>query len=337
MILSETKLEENIKNKSFFKLYVFYGEEGFLIKKFVGKVVYSCVSKEFLNFNYKRCFFEDFSFDDLELFLNMPAFLYGGRVFVLKNFNFSKFNSKDVAKLEKILNGSCENNVLVIVSNEDFSQLKKTSSFNKISEYCSCCFVEFSFRSEDWLCRNFLKYLEKKGFSISYENLLFLVRRTNKSIERLNIELEKILAFVEKGEITKEHILALTSPEFFSNAFQITKYLLAGEKNKAIKTFNSLCFFGVNHMAIFSAISFCFLDLYRAKVASLKKIKPNEVLKYYDYFGKEFRIKNAMLNCKKYSIEKLRHYVVLLANLDVDLKSKNLPKNFLIEKLLFSI
>ena len=335
--MSETKLEENIKNKNFFKLYVFYGEEVFLIKKFVRKIVGLHVSKEFLNFNYKKCFFEDFSFNDLELFLNMPGFLSYGRVFLLKNFNFSKFYSKDLVKLEKILNGSCDGTVLIIVSNDDCSQLKKNSSFNKLSKYCSCCFVEFPFRSETWLCRNFLKYLEKKGFSISYENLLFLVRRTNKSIERLNIELEKILAFVEKGEITKKDILALTSPEVFSNAFQITKYLLAGEKNKAIQTFNSLCFFGVNHMTIFSAISFCFLDLYRAKVASLKKIKANEVLKYYDYFGKEFRIKNAMLNCKKYSIEELRYYVILLANLDVDLKSKNLYKNVLIEKLLFSI
>lgn len=337
MNLSETKLEEKIKNKEFFSLYVFYGEEGFFIKKYIRKIVAFAVDKQSFSFNYKKCLFEDFSFDELELFVNMPAFLSYRRIFIIKDFNFSKFSVANVVKLEKILNNASDDSVLIITFQKECSKHKKTASFNRMAKFKNCCFVEFNFKSENWLCKNYSKYLEKKGFSISNEDLLFLVRRCNKSIEIINVELEKILAFVEKGEICRKDILRLTSPEIFNNAFQIAKDLLSGDRDGAIKTFNMLCFFGVNEMHIFSAISFCFLDLYRAKLFVLRKMKYSEILKFYDYSGKEFRIKNAVANCKIFSIEKLRKYIVLLSNLEVDLKSKNLPKKTLIEKLLFSI
>ena len=104
-----------------------------------------------------------------------------------------------------------------------------------------------------------------------------------------------------------------------------------------MKIFNNLKKLGTNDILIFSAISCCFVDLYRAKCAKLNGIRLNDIINIYDYKGKEFRIKNAMLNCDAFSIERLRKFIVLLNDLDIFFKTKNFKTDILLEKFLLSI
>lgn len=335
MIYTKEKLEEKMKKKEFFNFYVFYGEEKYLIESFTKKMLKAFDLENFLDFNFKKCFFEDFKFDELETFLNMAPVFSLKRVFLLKDVEVSKLTSSFAEKLKKILKDMPETSVLILTIFKDPYSFKKTSAFKKLVE--EGAFVEFLYKSEKWIFDALLKSIKKKGLSISKDNLIFFIRRSTKSIENLKVELEKIFSFVLEGEIKKQDILNLTSENVEENAFNITKNILAGNKLKALKIFNDLKKIGTNDVLIFSAISCCFVDLYRAKCAKLKGVKINDIVKIYDYKGKEFRIKNAMLNCDAFSIERLKKFVVLLADLDVAFKTKNVKKDLLLEKFLFSI
>ncbi len=335
MIYTKEKIEEKIKKQEFFNFYVFYGEEKYLIESFTKKILKAFELENFLDFNFKKCFFEDLKFDELETFLYMAPVFASKRVFLLKDVEISKLTTSFIDKLKKILKDMPETSVLILNVFKDAYSFKKTPAFKKLVE--EGAFVEFLYKSEQWLFDALLKSIKKRGLFISKENLMFFIRRSTKSIENLKIELEKIFSFVLEGEIKREDILNLTGENVEENAFNITKNILAGNKLKALKILNDLKKIGTNDVLIFSAVSCCFVDLYRAKCAKLKGIRTSDIIKIYDYKGKEFRIKNAMLNCDAFSIEKLRKFVVLLADLDVAFKTKNVKKDLLLEKFLFSI
>ena len=337
MFYTEEKLKNSIKNEEFFNFYVFYGEESFFIKNSVKKIISSCVFKNLAQLNLKQCFFEDFSFEELEGFVNMPPFSSKKRVFVLKNVESKKVSAKDLEKLTKISEKIPKDSILILTIFEKGFSLKKSAFFKKISNFKNGCFVEFNFKTENWLLSAFLKYLKEKGFSISKEDLLFLIRRCFKSVEKIKLELEKIMAFKLKGEIKKQDILSLTRPQILENAFDIAKNLLQNNKKNALKIFNNLLKEGVFHSQIFGAISCSFLDLYRAKCAKKNGVLISEILNVFNYKSCEFRIKNAFLNCERYSFSDLKKHVELMAKLDLDLKSRNVSKNFLIEKSLFFV
>lgn len=337
MIISEEKLKSSIKNEQFFNFYAFYGEEAFLIKNSVKKIISSCVFKNLAQFNLKQCFFEDFSFEELQDFVSIPAFSSKKKVFVLKKVEIKKFTAKDAEKLVKILKTAPKDFILILTIFEKGFGLKKLAFFKKLLNFKDGCFVEFNFKTQQWLFSAFSKYLKEKGFSILKEDLLFLIERCSKSVEKIKIELEKIMAFKLEGEIKRQDILLLTRPQVLKNAFEIANSLLKNNKKNALKIFNKLLEAGVLYSQIFGAISCSFLDLYRAKCAKENGVLIGEILNVFNYKSCEFRIKNAFLNCDFYSFADLKKYVVLMAKLDLDLKSRNVPKNFLIEKALFFV
>ena len=340
MNYSKKLFKETLKEKKFFNYYVFYGEENFLIKKSVLNVARFAgiiEKEESISFNFNSCSYEDFNLDEFENFSKTAPFLVEKKIFVLNYVDFSKFNLKNFNAIKNIVESVDFNLILIFTANVNSYEIKKSAVFKKLVNLKNSCCVEFNFEGEILLYKAFLKKLKSYGLTISYENFLILIKRCGKSIDFLNLELEKISAFVEKGEIKKQDILNLTKMQIENNAFKITQNILSGKKEKAIKIFNEIYIAGVNVIQIFSAIGFCFVDLYRAKLLQIKNIKFNEILNFYDYSKKEFRIKNAMLNCKFYSIEKLRRYVVLMADLDFKLKNKNMPKNVLVEQFLFAI
>lgn len=341
MNYTKNLFKQSLKEKKFFSYYVFYGEENFLIKEAVKNVAKLCgvmeKDEKFSPFNFSRCFYEDFNLEEFENFSKTSPFLVEKKVFVLNCADFSKFTLKNFNAIKSVVESVDYDVILIFTTNFNSYEIKKTAIFKKIVNLKNSCCVEFNFESLTLLYKAFSKKLSRFGITISYENFLILTKRCGRSIDFLNLELEKISAFVEKGEIKKQDILNLTNMQIETNAFKIAQNILIGEKEKAIKIFNEISSLGVNILQIFSAISFCFVDLYRAKLLQIKNIKFNEILKFYDYSGKDFRIKNALQNCNKYSIKKLKRYVVLMADLDYKLKNKNIPKNVLVEKILFAI
>ncbi len=335
MFMQEETLIKSIKSKKTFKFYFFYGDEIFLIDKYVKEIVNLVVLKKTMQFNYKKCFFEDFSFEDLKLFFSLCPLFADRKIFVLKDVEMSKLKLSDLAKIEEIVDMMDEKNVLIMIAKGSSYDIQKTNSFKKLLKYERVAIVQIALKSEGWFLNNLSRYLQKNGFFMSDEDLIFFIRRYNKNILAIRSELEKLFSYVEKGRISRDQILNLTKTQIENNAFLIVKNLLDGDKKKALQIFNEAVSLGMNILQLFGAISFYFLDLYRMKLARLKNIKLNEISKYYDYHLKEFRIKNAYFKCDLYSMERLRKYVILISDLDVELKTKNIPKNLMLEKFLF--
>ncbi len=337
MVLKEREFYENIKCGNFSKFYIFYGEEGFLIKSAIKKILNISVSKDLFEFNNKKLFFDDFSFDEIEAFLNLVPLCSLKRVLVLKDVDISKISAADINNIKNILQNMPDSSIFIVTLKFEEANIKKNTKFKKLlSLYENSTVVEFNLKTKNWLINSFAKRLKEKGFLISRQNMDLLICRCCKSIEAISMELGKICAFLGHGEIKKEHILLFTRNEIKYSVFDIAKNLLAGRRKQAVEIFYNIYNEGVNIYTIFGAITACFVDFYRAKCAKLCGVGLSGLLECYNYKGKEFRIKNAFLLCNEFSIEILRKYVVLLFNIDSDLKTKSISEDVLFRKLLFN-
>ena len=314
MVMQEEDLINTIKRNKIFNFYFFYGDENFLIDEYVKDIVQLVVQKKANQFNYKRCYFEDFSFDDFKLFLSLSPLCANRKIFILQDIDMKKLNTSFIAKIAEIIKYMDKRYVVIIVARGKPYDIQKTVSFKNFLKNDQIICVKITLKNESWLVDRFSKYLKENGFFMSHENLIFFIRQCNNNMLLIYNELQKLFSFVEKGEISKDQILTLTKTQVESNAFLIVENLLEGKKETALKIFNEVTRLDANILQLFGAISYYFLDLYRMKVAkSIGKVKFNEILKYYNYYSKEFRIKKAYFKSDLYSIERLRRYVILIS------------------------
>ena len=88
---------------------------------------------------------------------------------------------------------------------------------------------------------------------------------------------------------------------------------------------------------LLAALSSSFVDLYRAAVFIKAGIPCAQLSQYYNYKGREFRIKNAERDARKYHIPFARACIRILAQADVALKSSRTEPRMIIEEALVKI
>ena len=80
-----------------------------------------------------------------------------------------------------------------------------------------------------------------------------------------------------------------------------------------------------------------FTDLYRAKTAMISGRGEGDISADYGYRGREFVIRNALRDCSRIGISKLRYSLGVLSRCDADMKSKRTDQRVLLEEAITKI
>lgn len=335
----ENMLYKHIQQKKFSSCYVLYGKEPFLIKDAAHKIINELVPDSARGFNYNKFSGDEMSLDDVEDVVQMVPVLNDKRVVVLDGIPIDKFLKKDIDRLKEILDKISETTVLIItVTNPDVT-IKNSSKLKQLITVCekNGLAVDFGVRSTGELAKILSKYVGDKGGNINKSSLYFLIERCGLSLDFLMIQLDKILAFACDREINKDDILLLTEINIENSVFDMTKYILQGNIKNVIIILNNLFKTQTSPVVILGAVNMCFIDLYRAKCMQLAGENERAILDFYSYKGKEFRIRNALRDCSRYSITKLRKCILELSDVDFKMKTTGLDPKILIEKAIFSM
>ncbi len=336
---NEQKLQEDLNQSNFLNCYLFYGKEQFLIKKYVKKMTDMLVPQKARSFNYIRFFQDEFSWEDVENISQMVPVLSKKRIILLDGIYVNKLIKNDIDIIKKTLKNISQTTVIIMTIADPEANLKNSAKLKQLNNIFSKIgrTVEFAPRLKPEAIKILAEYVKKQRGKISKQNLKFLIERCGNDLENLTNQLDKILAFAQEREIEKSDILLLTTPSIENSAFDITKCILQGKTKNALMILDNLLSAQIPVFAIMGAINMCFVDLYRAKCAKLAGKNEQAILDFYQYKGKEFRIKNAMRDCSKYSAAKLKRCITLLSDLDLALKTTSLEPKCLIEKAIISM
>ncbi|MBQ8905023.1 MAG: DNA polymerase III subunit delta [Ruminococcus sp.] len=180
---------------------------------------------------------------------------------------------------------------------------------------------QFEQKTAAQLGKSIAERAAKQGCTISRQNAEHLAELCACDTVRLKNELDKLCAYVQSGEITQDTIRQLVARLPDENAFVLARAVVAGNGKAAMAALDQLCAQRAEPVALLSVISMAFLDLYRAKAAQAAGKHQDHITADFSYRGREFAVRNALRDCAKSSLPKLRACVAILCETDAALKS----------------
>lgn len=249
--LQELKLA--LKNKNLGRLYVFHGEETFLLHHYLEQMKKQLLDPLTEAFNFHRLSSETF---DIQAFAdaveNLPMMAEATFVQV-DDIDLFKLGEGDRNKIAEILSDIPD--YCTVVFTYITTPWKPDKRLKKLWEALDGgAVVEFAKQDQRdlvaWVTRHFAA--QKKR--ISTDLCIYLIDITGGTMTALSGEIEKICAYSGAEEIRKTDIDAVTEPVLDAVVFQMTDLLSAGRYDQALQKLQQLLKMQQEPLAILGAV-----------------------------------------------------------------------------------
>lgn len=328
-------LKQQLKNGDFARVYVLYGEENYLKTFYCDKIIHRAVAKGMESFNIHRFDAENF---DLPVFIsaleNLPL-MSEYKCILLKDIDIDRMPAIQWKELGEALKDVPEQCIVIVhfdalIPDKRGSRLKALLTIAQKSGLA----IELNHLSIGDLEKWVGKRIAQNGCRIQDDTLDFLIETCGNDMNHLTDEIEKFCAFASGGEITKQDIGTLAVRPLSSSVYDLAKAIIANRTNDAMKIVDELFYKKEEPVIILSALSGAFCDLYRARAATASGVGQAELLRDFNYRGKEFRIRNAIRDSRNSSPIFLNRCIELLYNADENIKSGRMDKRLIFERLI---
>ena len=331
MAMTETQLKETIKNGSS-NLYVFYGAEGYLTEQYARMVIRETVEEGFDAFNLQRFDGQEVSVAELEDAVEALPLMTDRKCVLVRDFDPCGSESDRFLKLVEAVPDSC---VLVFwqMTVQPDSRKNGWKSFLKIAGEQGVA-MKFDRKDPSDAAKMLVGGAKRRGCRLDVGDALYLVEQVGNDLNLLIGELDKLCALAgEGGEITKRMIDAACPKNLEAKVFDLSKAILYRRRQEAFDLLYQLRVQREEPIAVLGVLSGAFSDLYRGKVASASGM-PAEVLAraFKSYKGKEWKLKNAVRDSARLSVDTLRRCLDILAETDTTLKLRSGDEWVLLEQ-----
>ena len=224
-------LNQDIKEKSFKKLYLLYGDEPFLVGSYKKKLREAITGGDTMNFNY----FEGKNPDVKEIISladTMPFFA-DRRLILVDGSGFFKSAQEELAAyLPQMPDTTC----LVFAESEVD---KRNRLYKRVKELGYA--AELNKQDTAQLMRWAAGILGRDGRKISRPVMEYFLERTGDDMENIRMELEKLVCYtMGRDVITKEDVDAVGTVHVTSRVFDMVAAIVAGNTKKAMDLYEDL-------------------------------------------------------------------------------------------------
>ncbi|PWL46452.1 MAG: DNA polymerase III subunit delta [Clostridiales bacterium] len=337
--LSDIELGKCIRENQIESVYFLYGKETFLSQGYLKKLIGKAVPKGTESFNLQL--FDGAALDMVSLRVETEALplMAQRKCVVLKNPNIEKLTKADFEELMEMVQDPNPTTVFIIFVNAYDLNPKKSAKVRKLGEAAakSGVTVDFCPKTGSELIKIIKQRAAKAGSTIESPAASYLVERCGTSLEQLTVEIDKLTAYRPQTEITKKDIETVAGISLEASVFDLSKAMMQNNFNRAFAILDELFLCRQEPLAILAVLNMTFVDLYRAKTATLASKSVQDVCEIFAYKGKEFRMRNAFRDVPRYSVKTLRSCLEILAEADIGLKTSRTDGRIAVEKVLSSI
>ena len=324
-----TQLKQQLSENKLEKLYLFFGDESFLIDFYIKKITQLVPHMDFPEFNH---ILVNSEMPLAEVSEAMEAFpMMTDKKLVIIN-DSGAFKSKASAELKEFYTRKIEqipDDTVVIFRESDVD--KRSGVYKTAQKYG---FVgEFSHLDDTDLTTWVMREAKNLGRKIGKDEAALLISMSDRSLLTLKNELEKLCSYVD-SQITAPIIEKLASRSLEAKVFDLCDSMIKKDTSCALciledlKT-NKESPFGILYMA-FSTYS----KLLKCKLLMERK-EP------YDSFAESLGVPRFSVNKYKegarlYTASQLKNILMLIVELDLSVKRGELPQWQAVEKLVLS-
>ncbi|MBQ8624039.1 MAG: DNA polymerase III subunit delta [Oscillospiraceae bacterium] len=335
--ITDNELVRSIKSGKILPAYFFWGKDIATLESIAKKLIAKLVPNDAKDMNYH--FFSGSGFDISDFADACESLpMFADRVVVAVNdLNAESLKADDFKYILEILSGvdSDTTTVIFYATGIDLCAGKKalTSKNKKLCDHISKigASCEFAFKRPNELVKYIQSRVGKDLCTISPKSAEYLASLCLCNLLIINNECDKLVSFVGKGEITDEVIDSLVSGQLDTDAYKLARAVTSGDRNLTFTILPELYAKQAESIPLLSVISGAFLDLYRAKLAYQTGRGLNNILEDYGYRGRDFAVKNALRDCSRISVEKLRACIQILSKCDIEMKSTRTDQRTLLE------
>ena len=331
------ELEKQINAKQIKGIYLFYGEETFLLEQQVEKIK-RIFGEKVKGINY--ILIDETNVQELISDIETPAFGFEKKLIIAKNTGIFKREGKGRSggaskelkeKINEYIKQNIEliNNVAIIIFIED--EVEKNSIYNTIEKLGNTC--EFEEQKPIQIIKRLKNISNNYKVNVNENVLQYLIESCGTNMQDLINEIRKLIEYAgENGIIQKEDINKLCTKKVESVIFDLTDSL--GKKNikEAIEVLNNLINSKEPIQKILITLYNHFKKLYLVKlslnenrdIASVLRLKPNQM----------FLINKYKIQAKEFKEKELRQIIQELEDLDYKYKIGLIDLNIGLESIL---
>ena len=311
-------------------IYILYGTVDYLINKYTNKIIDDNKVGEF---DINKYDLTNTSLTDIINDASSMSLFSEKKVIIVNNaYIFTGSNKKNIEQnideLENYVNNNNENTILIfIVNNEKLDERKKITKLIKKNGIVK----DFNTIDNITLAKNLFD-----SYSISIDNIKYLIERVGDDTTLLASEIEKIKTYKDKDlNITKDDITKLTTKSLEVNNFKLIDAIIKKDKALALSLYQERLKLNEEPIAIIISLANQIRIMYQVKQLYLNGYTENNIasiLKIHPY-----RVKLAAQNSKKYDSDILLNYISKLANLDINIKNNKIDKKLGLELFIISL
>lgn len=257
--------------------------------------------------------------------------MFAERVVVtLSGLNMDKLAKSDADVLRRLISDIPDTTVMIIDAGGEALYKNRRSLSDKNKRFMDSCakhgtVAEFAFKSVTDTARSIASSAEKQGCFITRQNAEYLAQMCLCETAFVNMELEKLVSYTVRGEITRETIDALCIRRTESDGFALAKNILNGSAYLVFKRLDELKAQNYESTQVAAIIGMSLTDIYRARLCRSSGRSWQDCARDFGYpKNREFAVKNAFNDCMSVSLERLRSTIVMLADLELRLKTVNM-------------
>lgn len=274
-------LKDNVRNKQPQRLYVFHGEETFLLDHYLHQLKKILVDDLTESFNFHKLTNETF---DIRTFAdcveNLPMMADYTMVWV-DEVDIFKIPESDRDKIADVLSDIPEYCTVVFTYvTTPWKPDKRLAKYWKIIENAACI-VEFEKQDQreliPWIQRHFNSHKKK----ITPDLCAYLIELTGGTMTALSSEIGKIAAYSGSELIARSDIDTVTEPVMDAVVFQMTDCMSQGEYGKALIKLRMLLKMQEEPVVILGAIGGHFRRLSTAKTLADNGKGYTELMRIY--------------------------------------------------------
>ena len=312
----------------FSPLYLFYGEESFLIEDAVERITHSLVDPDSRDFNYRVVYADEEDPVSVIDEAKTVPFMGEKKLIIIKNINRLKKNQEIL--VDYCLH-PCSSTVLVFTAAEIDKRKKLFQTLMKKGNV-----VRFDPLSGVDIGLWIRKRLKEEHLEISDEAVAYLINFIGSDLQTISNEMDKLVSFAGKGSrVDVEDMETVTGDIQLRSVFELSSAIGWKKKEEALSLINKILLQGEAPYKILGLIGYQFRSILLAKFLSEKGYHPSKIseemgipvsfLKEYIEAGKSYRF------------DELKGFLGKLLDIDYRIKSSRLYPKTVLESLVLKM